>query len=81
MIAVPIAKVLAMLEPTKGKSLVQIEIERELKALLDKRKIQSVTEPELEALFEEAAQEVALRNVVTAMRKAGKLETLHPVKH
>ncbi len=81
MIAVPITKVLALLEPTKDKTGAQIEIERELKALLDKRKIQSLTEPELEALFEEAAQEVALRTVVTGMRKAGKIETLHPVKH
>lgn len=81
MIAVPIAKVLAMLEPTKGKSNGQIEIERELKTLLDKRKIQSVTETELEVLFEEAALECALRATVAKMRNDGKLQTLHPIKH
>lgn len=81
MIAVPVAQILEGLTTTKGKSGTQIEIERELKALLEKRGLQSITEPEIKALFEEAAMEVALRETVTKMRKAGKLPTLHPLKH
>jgi hypothetical protein len=80
-IAVPVATILSSIETTKGKSGTQIEIERELKALLDKRKLTSITETELEKLFEEAAMECALRDTVTKMRKAGKLQTIHPVKH
>lgn len=81
MIAVPVAAIMARLETTKGKSGAQIEVERELKAILDKRKIQSVTEDELAALFEEAAVEVAFRAVTAKMRSEGKVPDLTPTKH
>jgi hypothetical protein len=81
MIAVPVSTILDRLATTKGKSGTQIEVERELKALLDRRQLTTITETELEALFEEAAQECALRAVVSKMRREGKLETLHPIKH
>lgn len=81
MIAVPIAAVLAGLETTKGKSGKQIEIERELKTLLDRRKVQSLTEAELAGLFEEAAMEVAYRDVAAKMRREGKIPDLAPLKH
>ena len=48
----------------------------ELKALIEKRQIASLTEAELEALFEEAAMECALRDVAAKIRKEGKIPDL-----
>lgn len=76
MIAVSTARILKSMSNDKGKSGAQIEIERELKALIEKRGIVSLTEAELEALFEEAAMECALRDVTAKMRREGKIPNL-----
>lgn len=78
MIAVSAKRILAGLAQTKGKSGTQLEIERELKALIEKRSIASLTEAELEALFEEAAMECAIKDVAAKMRKDGKIPDLAP---
>lgn len=81
MIAIPIATIRTALQTTKGKSGTQIEVERELITLLDKRRTPDITQDELANLYEQAAMECALRDVVTKMRKDGKLPTLHPLKN
>lgn len=76
MIAVSVTYILKGLASTKDKSGVQLEIERELKTLIKKRGIAALTETELEALFEEAAMECALRDVTAKMRKEGRIPNL-----
>lgn len=68
MIAVPVSAILKGLAKAKGKSRDQIEVESEVRLLLSKRKLPEITEAELEALFEEAGMEVALRAVAERMK-------------
>lgn len=68
MITVPLAKVLDLLKATKGKSPDQIEVEAEVRAMLAARKIERLTQAELEALYEEAGMSVALLKLAAKMK-------------
>lgn len=76
MIPVPVSALLVQLAKTKGKSPDQLEVESEVRLLLAKRALPDITEPELEALYEQAGMEVALRAVAERMKAKADAERM-----
>ena len=74
LIAVPLAAVLELLQPSARKSNDQIEVEAELRRMIELRKLTTFTEDALQALFEEAGQEVALRKIAAKMQETAHMQ-------